>query len=139
MRTTSGVLKESEDISERLEKRLEPVLVSQEQRKREKTYLWHEDGIIVPSDSISALLKWTHEGSGHFGVDRTLKPFKKWFHSTWSDDQLRKTLQPIVVLCPCWSCTPVLQTWGYRGQRSLFDPSYATLCQQCSLGAMTLP
>ena len=97
-------LKEFGDIYKRLEKRLEPVLVNQEQWKEDKTYLWHEDRIVVPSDGIRALLKWTHESSGHVGADRTLKPFNKWFHSTWSDDQLRTTLQPIVDKCPCWFC-----------------------------------
>ena len=54
-------LKEFGDIYKRLKKRLEPVLVNQEQWKRDKTYLWHEDRIVVPSDRIPALLKWTHE------------------------------------------------------------------------------
>ena len=58
-------LKEFGDIYKRLEKRLEPVLVNQEQWKRDKTYLWHEDWMLVPSDRIPALLKWTHESSGH--------------------------------------------------------------------------
>ena len=26
---------------------------------------WHVDGIVVPSNRISALFKWTHESSGH--------------------------------------------------------------------------
>ena len=82
-------LKESGDIYKRLEKRLEAVLVNQEQWKRHGTYLWHEDRIIVPSHRIPALLKWTHESSGHVGADGTLKLFKQWLHSTWSDDQLR--------------------------------------------------
>ena len=99
-------LKEFEDIYKRLEKRREPVLVNQEQWKRDKTYLWHEDRIVVPSDRILALLKWTHESSGHVGADCTLRLFKQWFHSTWSDDQLRNTLQPIVDKCPCRSCKP---------------------------------
>ena len=99
-------LKEFGNIYKRLEKRLEPVLVNQEQWKRDKTYFWNEDGIVVPSDRIPALLKWTHESSGHVGADRTLKLFKKWFHSTWSEDQLRKTLQPNVDKCPCRSCKP---------------------------------
>ena len=50
-------LKEFGNIYKRLEKRLEPVLVNQEQWKRDKTYLWHEDRIVVPSDRIPALLK----------------------------------------------------------------------------------
>ena len=99
-------LKQFGDIYKRLEKRLEPVVVNQEQWRRDKTYLWHEDRIVVPSDRILALLKWTHESSGHVGAARTLKLFKKWFHSTWSDDQIRKTLQPIVDKCPCRSCKP---------------------------------
>ena len=99
-------LKEFGDIYKRLEKRLEPVLVNQEQWKREKTYLWHEDRIVVPSERIPALLKWTHESSGHVGASRTLGLFKRWFHSTWTDDQLWKTLQPIVDKCPCRSCKP---------------------------------
>ena len=99
-------LKEFGDIYKRLDKRLEPVLVNQEEWKRDKTYLWHEDRIVVPSDCIPALLKWTHESSGHAGADRTLKLVKQWFHSTWSDDQLRKTLQSIVDKCPCRSCKP---------------------------------
>ena len=122
-------LKEFGDIYKRLEKRLDPVLVNQEQWKRHKTYLWHGDRIVVPSNRIPALLKWTHESSGHVGADRTLRMYKQCFHSTWSDDQLRKTLQPIVDKCP----VSVLQTWGYQGQRSLFDPFYPTLCQQCTL------
>ena len=89
-------LKEFRDIYKRLEKRREPILVNQEQWKRDKTSPRHEDRIVVPSHRIPALLKWTHESSGHVGADRTLKLFKKWFPSTWSDDQLRKTLQPIV-------------------------------------------
>ena len=60
----------------------------------------------MPSDRIPAVLKWTHESSGHVGAYRTLKLFKQWFHPTWSDDQLRTTLQPIVDKCPCLSCNP---------------------------------
>ena len=61
---------------------------------------------MVPSDRVPALLKWTHESSGHVGADRTLRLFKQWFHTTWSDDQLRKTLQPFVDKCPCRACKP---------------------------------
>ena len=89
-------LKEFGDIYKRLEKRLEPALVNQEQWKRDKTYLWHEDRIVVPSDRIPALVMWTREFSGHVGASRTLKLFKQWFHSTWTDDQLRETLQTIL-------------------------------------------
>ena len=99
-------LREFGDISKRLQKRLEPVLVNQEQWKRDRTYLWHEDQIVVSSDRIPAPLKWAHESSGHLGANRTLRFFKQWFHSTWTDDQLRRTLQPIVVKCPCRSCKP---------------------------------
>ena len=99
-------LKEFGDIYIRLQKRLEPVLVNQEQWKRDKTYLWHEDLIVVPSDRIPALLKCTLESSGHVGANRTLRLFKQRFHSTWTDDQLRKTLQPIMDKCPCRSCKP---------------------------------
>ena len=99
-------LKEFQDIYKRLEKHLEPVLVNQEQWKRDETSLWHKDRIVVPSDRILALPKWTHEPSGHVGANRTLRLFKQWFHSTWTDDQVRKTLQPIVDKCPCWSCKP---------------------------------
>ena len=60
----------------------------------------------MPSDRIPALLKWTHESRGHLGANRTLRPFKQWFHPTWKDDQLRKTLQPIADKCPCRSCKP---------------------------------
>ena len=60
----------------------------------------------MPSDCIRALLKWTHESSAHVGANRTLMLFKQWFHSTWSDDQLGKALQPIVDKCPCRSCKP---------------------------------
>ena len=52
-------LKEFGDIYKRLEKRLEPALVNQEQWKRDRTYLWHEDRIVVPADRIWALLRWT--------------------------------------------------------------------------------
>ena len=99
-------LKAFGDIYKRLEKRLEPVLVNQEQWKRDKTYLWHGDRIVVPSDHIPALLKWTKESSGHVGADHTSKLFKKWFPFTWSDNQLRKALQPIVDRCPSPSCKP---------------------------------
>ena len=102
----SEYLKEFGDIYKRLEKRLEPLLVNQDQWKRDKSYLWHEDRIVVPSDRVPALLKWTHESSGHVGADRTLRLFKQWFHTTWTDDQMRKTLQPIVDKCPCRSCKP---------------------------------
>ena len=61
---------------------------------------------MVPSDGVPALLKWTHESSGHLGAERTLRLFKQWFHTTWTDNQLRKTLQPIVDKCPCRSCKP---------------------------------
>ena len=60
----------------------------------------------MPSDRIPALIKWTHESSGHVGASRTLGLFKQWFHSTWTDDQLRKTLRPIMDKCPCRSCKP---------------------------------
>ena len=99
-------LKESGDIYKRLEKRLEPVLVNQEQWKRDKTYLWHEHRIVVPSDRIPALLKWTHESTGHVRADRTLRLFKQWFCTTWSDDQLQKALQPVVDKCPYRCCRP---------------------------------
>ena len=50
-------LKDFGDIYKHPEKRLEPILVTQEQWKRDKTYLWHEDQIVVPSNRIPALLK----------------------------------------------------------------------------------
>ena len=99
-------LKEFGDIYKRLEKRLEPLLVNQEQWKRDKSSIWHEDRIVVPIDRVSALLKWTHESSGHVGADRTLRLLKQWFHTTSTDNQLRKTLQPIMDKCPCRSCKP---------------------------------
>ena len=99
-------LKEFEDIYKRLEKRLEPLLINQEQWKRDKSYLWHGDRIQVPSDRVPTLLKRSHESSGHVGADRTLRLFKQWFHTTWTDDQLRKPIQPIVDKCPCRSCKP---------------------------------
>ena len=99
-------LKEFGDIHKRLEKRVEPLLVNQEHWKRDKSYLWHEDRVVVPSDRVPALLKWTHESSGHVDADRTLRLFAQWFHTMWSEDQLRKTLQPIVDKCPCRSCKP---------------------------------
>ena len=61
-------------------------LVNQDQWKRDKSYLWHEDRIVVPSDRVPALLKWTHESSGDVGADCTLRLFKQWFHTTWTDD-----------------------------------------------------
>ena len=99
-------LKEFGDIYKRLEKHLEPVLVNKEQWKQDKTYLWHEDRIVLPSDRIPVLLKWTHESSGLVGANRTLRLFTQWFHSAQTDDQQRKTLQPIVDNCPCRSCRP---------------------------------
>ena len=99
-------LKEFGYFYKRPEKRLEPVLVNQEHWKQDRTYLWHEDRMVVPSRRILALLKWTHGSSGHVDADCTLKPFKKWFHSTSSDDQLQKALQPILDKCPCRSCEP---------------------------------
>ena len=88
----SEYLKEFRDIYKPLEKRLEPLLVNQDQWRRDKSYLWHEDRIVVPSDRVPALLKWTHESSGHVGADRTLRLFKQWFDTTWTDNQLRKAL-----------------------------------------------
>ena len=60
----------------------------------------------MPRDRILALLKWTHESSGHMGANRTLRLITQWFQSTWTDDQLRKTLQPILDKCPCPSYKP---------------------------------
>ena len=68
---------EFEDIYKCLVERLEPVLVNQEQCKRDKTDLWHEHRLVVPSDHIPALLKWTHESSGHVGAYYTLKLLKQ--------------------------------------------------------------
>ena len=99
-------LEEFGDIYKRLEKRLERLLVNQEQWKRDKSYPWHEDRIVVPSDRVPALLRLTHESSGHVGADRTPRLFKQWFHTTWTDDQLRKTLRPIVYKSLCRSCKP---------------------------------
>ena len=70
-------LKEFGNIYKRLQKRLEPALVSQGQWKLDKTYLWHEDRIVLASERIPALLKWTNESSGHVGANRTLKLFKQ--------------------------------------------------------------
>ena len=109
-------LRELGDTYKCLEKRLEFFRVNQEQWKRDKTYLWHEDRILVPSDRIPALLEWTHESSGRVGANHTVKLFKTWFHTTWSDDQLRNTLQPIVDKCPCRSCKP-----GDVRDRSLYS------------------
>ena len=99
-------LNEFGDIYKRLEKRLEPALVNQEQWKWDKTYLWHEDQIVVPSDRIPALLNRTHDASGHVGPNRTLTLFKQWFHSTSAHNQLQKPLQPVVDKCPCRSRKP---------------------------------
>ena len=99
-------LKEFGDIYKRRKKPLEPLLVNQEQWKRETTYLWHDDRIVVPSERIPALLKCTYESSRRVGASGTLGLFKQWFHCTWTDDQLRKALQPILDKCPCQSCKP---------------------------------
>ena len=99
-------LKEFGHIYKPLEKLLEPALVNQEQRKRDKSYLWHADWIAVPIDRIPALLKWLHESSGHVGANGTLRLFKQWFHCSWTDDQPWKTLPFIVDKCPCRSCKP---------------------------------
>ena len=58
-------LKEFGEKYKCLDKPLAPVLVNQEQWKRDKTHLWHEDRMVVPSERILALLKWTHESGGH--------------------------------------------------------------------------
>ena len=78
----------------------------------------------MPSDRIPALLKWTHESSGRVGANRTLRLFKQWFHSTWTDDQLQKTLQPIVDKCPCRSCKPG-DIWDRGLYSTLPIPDYA--------------
>ena len=97
----SEYLQEFGDIYRRLEKRLEPLLVNQDQWKRDKSYLWHEDRIVVPSDRVPALLKWNPMSPVVMWVlTRTLRLFKQWFHTTWTDDQLRKTLLPIVGQVP---------------------------------------
>ena len=44
-------LKEFGDIYKRLQKRLETVLVNQEQWKRDNAFLWHEDWIVMPSET----------------------------------------------------------------------------------------
>ena len=137
-------LKEFGDIYQLLEKRLEPVLVNQEQWKREKTYLRHEDQIVVPSDRIPALLKWTHESSGHVGADHTLRLSQQWFHSTWSNDKLHKTLHP------SWTSAPVgPANLGISGTEVSIRPSlsptvptvfFTWTTQRClSSGAMFLP
>ena len=99
-------LKEVRDIYKPLEKHLEPLVVNYDRWKQDKSYLWHEDRIVLPSERIPALLTWTHDSSGHVGADRTLKLFKRWFHTTWTDDNLRSALRPIVDKCPCRSCKP---------------------------------
>ena len=50
-------MKEIGDIYEHLEKRLQPVLVNEEQWKRDRTYLWYEDLMVVPSDCTLTFLK----------------------------------------------------------------------------------
>ena len=137
-------LKEFGDIYKRLEKRPEPVLVNQEQWKRDKTYLWHEDRIVVPSDEIPALLTWIHESSDHVGADRTWRLLKKWFHSTWSDNQLQKALQPI-----CTSAHVGPANLGISGRKVCIRPflshtvpavySMWTTQRNSSSGAMTSP
>ena len=117
-------LKEFGDIYKRPVKCLEPLLGNQEQWKRDKSYLWHEDRMVVPSDRVPALLKWTHEASGHVGADRTLRLIKQWFHTTGTDDQLRKTLQPIMDKCLCRSCRP----GDIRDRGYLLNPAHCPLC-----------
>ena len=53
-------LKEFGDIYKSVEKHLETVLVNHEQCKRDKTYLWHEDQMVVLSDCIPALPRCIH-------------------------------------------------------------------------------
>ena len=116
-------LKEFGDIYKRLVKRPEAVLVNQEQCKRHKTYLWHEHRIVVCSDRIPALLKWTHESSGPVPADPTLKLLKKWFHCTWNDNEPQKALGPIVDKCLCKSCNP-----GDIRDRSLYSTLFVPHC-----------
>ena len=94
-------LKDLADIYTRPEKSLNPIVVNQERWKRHKNYLWHKDCIATPNERIPVLVKWTHESCGHVGADRMLTLFKKWFHITWTNENVRKTLEPIVDRCPC--------------------------------------
>ena len=88
-------LKDFGDIYKRPEKRLEPLLVSQEQWKRDKIYLWHEDRIVVPSDRMPALLKWTHESSGHVGARS-----QSLGHSQKKKNNRVATAKKLSVACP---------------------------------------
>ena len=106
-------------MDEHLDLNMTMIRPPEEQCKLDMTYLWHEDRIVVPSERILALLKWTHESSGHVGANCTLRPFKQWFHSTWRNDELQKTLQLIVDKSSCRSCKP-----GDIRDRGL----YSTLC-----------
>ena len=89
----------------------------------------------MPSDLVPAVLKWTHESSGHVAADRTFELFSK-----WSDDQLWKTLQPIVDTCPCRSCKP--GDIRYRGLYSTLPIPHcanSVLYVDYSSGATTSP
>ena len=55
-------LKEFEHIYKRLEKRLKSVLVSQEQCKRDKTYLWHEERIVGPLKGLGTVFQLSSSG-----------------------------------------------------------------------------
>ena len=78
------------------------------------------------------------------GANRTLRLFKQWFHSTWTDDLLRKVLQAIVDKCPCRSCKP-----GDIRHRGLYSTLpiphcansvlYVDYAEMPKSGAMTLP
>ena len=70
------------DIYKRLEKHLQRVLVDYKHCNQDKIFLWHEDRIIARTEWILAPLKGSHGASCHFGADRTLKLFRKWFHTT---------------------------------------------------------
>ena len=120
----SEYLQEFGDIYRRLEKRLEPLLVNQDQWKRDKGYLWHEDGIVVPSDRVPALLKWTHESSGGSTLRGLTTSCGRRSCLSWTSARAGPVNQGIsgtevsTRACPSLTVLTVFYTWTTRRCRS---------------------
>ena len=57
---------------------MQPVIIDNEQRTKDKRYMYYEEGIVLPRECVPGMMKWSPAMKRHPVAKESLLHFSKW-------------------------------------------------------------